>query len=263
MRRKVAIQSPHEVLLQGIQSVQHAADVEVDLLDRQRLQPRRVCAYGSGELVRVDATCAVEIHEIDQVDQVGLCEVDQSSLEELRDQGHSVPQHIFPCGLATLVQGQLRMDVCRVRLQGLDQLLQVLPRLFDAQLVLLEHALADDAGQQSDHAEASDDHEADEEQRQERLAFEEAFLVDESREIRRRHQHEERHHGGRYVPEEKVEELMVRIAFRQSATCADHDDGAHVQHHRHKDRDPEDGVHRIDKSEGQQIQLLQEFDDAE
>mmetsp|Transcript_35032 Transcript_35032/g.100872 ORF Transcript_35032/g.100872 Transcript_35032/m.100872 type:complete len:354 (+) Transcript_35032:232-1293(+) len=137
-----------------------------------------------GELGTADSAAVVCVHKLDRALEFPLREVHLDA----RQQGHEPWQCVADLvegGLAAIINAKAIKEPAALRHQALAHEFLFGPGLLPPQLVLLEHALADDAGQQGDHAEAANDDKADKEHREERLVLQELAFIHVHRHIRR------------------------------------------------------------------------------
>jgi len=186
----------------------------MDLLDGQRLHAHSECHNRMLELLTLNLAVMVQVHDIYQLFQMVICVVDHRVLEERGDDWHSFLSHFLLGRTSPRVHGERPMYLLCLCLERGHELVQLLPGLVDAVLILLEHALADDAGQKRDHAEAADDDEDHQEEEEDRPLPREALLADVVRQVRRGHEDEEREHRRRDVGKLLVQELRMLVPRR-------------------------------------------------
>mmetsp|Transcript_5421 Transcript_5421/g.20524 ORF Transcript_5421/g.20524 Transcript_5421/m.20524 type:complete len:409 (-) Transcript_5421:975-2201(-) len=268
-----SVLNPHNGQIQSVQVRQDGLHVSLVLL-RQLLQVLDAIINlqdehwpdtldqlqdASEELVPADPPGAVGIDALQHVLQVGLPQVDVELVEKVLDLLHAADDLLL-LNLAVVVLLEAVEELRAARHQNLPMGLPFLSGLFLSELVFREHALADHAREQCDHAEGAEDYEDDKEGCQGQIILEHRCV---RLDVGLRNELEEREHGLDDVAELMAQELGVGVVVGQLAHGPHQDDGPSVEHERHQNRHPEHSLGGQREAEGEHVELLQETHDSE
>mmetsp|Transcript_36159 Transcript_36159/g.104038 ORF Transcript_36159/g.104038 Transcript_36159/m.104038 type:complete len:267 (-) Transcript_36159:993-1793(-) len=211
---------PHDE--QGADPFGHLHDAELELIPRDGARPGRV-------------------HHIQDAEEILGGIVDAFGFEERRDLGQK-PQDLPGVGsirpwLVLVLRWQLVEQLFARQHQQLASVLSLHALLLHAQVVLVEHALADHSSEQGNHAKTAEDDERDNEHRHARAIPDNVFVVFQ---CRGRHNLEQGEHRNDDRAKFPVQELRVRVIVGGMADRPHQNNRAHVEDEEHQKCHPRD-----------------------